>query len=217
MNKLGFINKIKTQLRLTHGIEIARRYLAMNAFDGVLPVLGILMGGLIIMSHQNPVFVYETSFLAIIGLSFAMLISGITSSYLTEGAERKRDILELERALLTDLDGSKIAEASKTTTVVISLINGLSPSLSALVTIFPLALPIFNIVSIELAFVISLIVGIVILFLLGMFLGKISETNRIIYGIKTLVAGSIVIMMMWFLFYLIMLKCIGSFCEKKIK
>ena len=199
MNKLGFINKIKTQLRLTHGIEIARRYLAMNAFDGVLPVLGILMGGLIIMSHQNPVFVYETSFLAIIGLSFAMLISGITSSYLTEGAERKRDILELERALLTDLDGSKIAEASKTTTVVISLINGLSPSLSALVTIFPLALPIFNIVSIELAFVISIIVGIVILFLLGMFLGKISKTNRIIYGIKTLVAGSIVIMMMWFL------------------
>lgn len=194
---MGFIDKIKSQLRLTHGIEIARRYLAMNAFDGVLPILGILMGGLIVMSHQNPVFVYETSFLAIIGSSFAMLISGITSSYLTEGAERRRDILELEKSLLTNLDGSTIADASRTTTIVVSLINGLSPSISALITIFPLALPIFNIVSIELAFMISLIVGIVILFVLGMFLGKISKTNKIVYGIKTLAAGFIVIIMMW--------------------
>jgi predicted membrane protein (TIGR00267 family) len=198
MSKVGFIDKIILQLRLTHGIEIARRYLATNAFDGVLPVLGILMGGLIVMTHQNPVLVYETSFIAIIGSSFAMFISGITSSYLTEGAERKRDILELERSLLTDLDGSTIADASRTTTIVVSLINGFSPSISALVTIIPLAFPIFNIVSIELAFMISLIVGIIILFLLGMFLGKISKTNKIVYGIKTLAAGFIVIIMMWF-------------------
>ena len=197
MSKVGIIDKIVKHLRLTHGIEIARRYLAMNAFDGVLPVLGILMGGLIVMSHQNPVFVYETSFLAIIGLSFAMFISGITSSYLTEGAERKRDILELEKSLLTDLEGSTIADASRTTTIVVSLINGLSPSISALVTILPLTLPIFNIVSIELAFMISLIVGIIIIFLLGMFLGKISKTNKIVYGTKTLAAGFIVIIMMW--------------------
>ena len=195
---MEFINKIKSQLRLTHGIEIARRYLAMNAFDGVLPVLGILMSGLIVMSHQNTVFVYETSFLAIIGSSFAMFISGISSSYLTEGAERKRDLLELEKSLLTNLDGSTIAGASRTTTIVVSLINGFSPSISALVTVIPLAFPIFNLVSIELAFVISLIVGIVILFVLGMFLGKISKTNKIVYGIKTLAAGIIVIIMMWF-------------------
>lgn len=197
MDRMGFIDKIKTQLRLTHGLEIARRYLAMNAFDGVLPVLGILMGGLIVMTHQDPVLVYETTLLAIIGSSFAMFVSGITSSYLTEGAERKRDILDLEKSLLTNLDGSAIAEASRTTTIVVSLINGLSPAISALVTIFPLALPIFNIVSIELAFIISLIVGIVILFILGMFLGKIAKTNRIVYGIKTLAAGFIVIIIMW--------------------
>jgi predicted membrane protein (TIGR00267 family) len=193
----GFIEKIALQLRLTHGMEIARRYLAMNAFDGVLPVLGILMGGLIAMTHQNPIFVYETSFLAIVGSSFAMLVSGITSSYLTEGAERKRDILELEKSLLRDLEGTAISEASKTTTIIVSLINGLSPSLTALLTIIPMLLPVFNIVSIELSFVFSIIVGMVVLFLLGSFLGKISKTNIVLYGVKTLAAGFIVVIMMW--------------------
>jgi predicted membrane protein (TIGR00267 family) len=169
----------------------------MNAFDGILPVIGILMGGLLTLSFQDPILVYQTSLVAIIGTSFAMLISGITSSYLTESAERKRDIKELEQSLLTDLGKTAIVKAQRTTTLVVSLINGLSPALAALATVVPLLIPLFMTISVDLAFIMSIAVGLMILFVLGMFLGSVSQTNGIVYGIKTLGAGIIVVVMMW--------------------
>jgi predicted membrane protein (TIGR00267 family) len=89
-------------------VEIARRYLAMNAFDGVLPVIGILMGGLITLSSQSPALVYQTTILAILGTNLAMFVSGISSSYLAEEAERKREMKELEKSLLTKLEDSAL-------------------------------------------------------------------------------------------------------------
>ncbi len=192
-----FYERVQAQLRLTQGTEIARRYLAMNAFDGVLPVLGIIMGGLASLAFQDPEVIFETSILAIFATSFAMLISGMTSSYLTEGAERKRDIEELERSLLSNLDGSVIVRATKTTTIVVSLINGLSPFLAALGTSAPLFLVLFGL-PVEVAFTLSVLVSLMILFVLGMFLGKVSSSNMTVYGIKTLAAGILVILMIWF-------------------
>jgi predicted membrane protein (TIGR00267 family) len=193
----SLLGRIRTQLKVAHGVEIARRYLAMNAFDGVLPVIGILMGGVIALAHQNPTFVYQTTLLAILGTSFAMLISGITSSYLTETAERQREIKELEHSMLTDLKDSGISKAARTTTIVVSLINGLSPSMAALATVVPLLLPLFTTLPIEISFYLSISVGLFVLFALGVFLGRVSKTNVIIYGLKTVAAGALVILLMW--------------------
>lgn len=190
------MDRVRVHLKLTQGEEIARRYLAMNAFDGVLPVLGIIMGGLASFSFQNPLIIFQTSLLAIFATTFSMLISGITSSYLTEGAERRRDMKELERSMLADLGGSGLAEATRTTVWVVSLINGLSPFLAGLATALPLML-VFLGLGIELAFMASIIVAMFILFLLGSFLGKVSQTNVIIYGLKTLGAGFIVMVVIW--------------------
>jgi predicted membrane protein (TIGR00267 family) len=193
----SFLDKIRIQLRVAHGAEIARRYLAMNAFDGVLPVIGILMGSVIALAYQNPVFVYQTTLLAILGTSFAMFVSGITSSYLTETAEREREIKELEHSMLTNLRDSGLSKAARTTTIVVSLINGLSPSMAALATAVPLFLPFFTGLAIEVSFYLSISVGLVVLFSLGVFLGRVSKTNVVIYGFKTVAAGALVIIMMW--------------------
>jgi predicted membrane protein (TIGR00267 family) len=193
----SLIDRIKAQLRLTHGAEIARRYLAMNAFDGVLPVLGIIMGGFASLAFQESRVIFETSILAIFATSFAMLISGITSSYLTEGAERKRDIEELERSLLRSLDGSVIVKATRTTTVVVSLVNGLSPFLAAMATTAPLFLVFYGF-DIAYTFMLSVVVAMGVLFVLGIFLGKVSNSNMIAYGLKTLAAGILVVIMIWF-------------------
>ncbi|MHA2424272.1 MAG: VIT1/CCC1 transporter family protein [Candidatus Thorarchaeota archaeon] len=193
----GLFDRVKAQLRITHGSEIARRYLAMNAFDGVLPVLGIIMGGFASLAFQDSQVIFETSILAIFATSFAMLISGITSSYLTEGAERKREIEDLERSLLRSLDGTVIVKATRTTTVVVSLVNGLSPFAAALTATVPLFLVFYG-YSIELVFFLSVVVSMLILFLLGLFLGKVSRSNMIVYGFKTLAAGFLVMLMIWF-------------------
>ncbi|MFW9885836.1 MAG: hypothetical protein ACFFEX_15725 [Candidatus Thorarchaeota archaeon] len=193
----SFFDRIQIQLNVAQGAQIARRYLAMNAFDGVLPVIGILMGGVVALAYQSPMFVYQTTLLAILGTSFAMFVSGITSSYLTETAEREREIKELEHSMLTNLRDSGLSRAARTTTIVVSLINGLSPSMAALVTAVPLFLPFFIAMPIEISFYLSISVGLAVLFSLGVFLGRVSKTNVVIYGIKTLAAGALVIFMMW--------------------
>jgi VIT1/CCC1 family predicted Fe2+/Mn2+ transporter len=37
-----------------------------------------------------------------------------------------------------------------------------------------------------------------VLFILGLFLGRVSRTNMFVYGLKTLAAGVLVMMMIWF-------------------
>jgi len=81
--------------------EIARRYFVINAFDGVLTIMGVLMGNMA-AGVANPNIVITT------GLStrIAMGISGLWGSYLTESAERKHDLDELSSSTLTDLNNS---------------------------------------------------------------------------------------------------------------
>lgn len=188
------MEQIRRHLEITQGVEIARRYFAMNAFDGLLPILGILVGGYLSMDTQDPALIYQTSLLAILATSSAMLVSGITSSYLTEGAERKRDIEELEGSMLASLKESLISKASRTTTVILSIINGLSPFLTGLLTASPLILVTIGF-GIETSFLIAVLMGMAILFVLGTFLGHVSRSNIVIYGLKTLAAGVMIVIL----------------------
>ena len=195
--ELSFVDCIRKQLAITQGGEIARRYFAMNAFDGLLPILGILVGGFVSLYHQTPLVIFQTPSLAILATSMAMFISGLTSSYLTEGAEQKRDMEELEQARIADLGKSMIWQASRTTTIVVSIINGLSPFLTGLLTASPLLLVIFGL-GIHTAFLSAILMGLVILFFLGGYLGHVSRTNMVIYGIKTASAGVAIVLLTYF-------------------
>lgn len=93
--------------------DIARRYFVMNFFDGVLTVLGIVMGGFInyLLSPENApsqIFLVASA----IATSVAIGISGITGGYLSERAERKRNIIELHRAMV-DFETPKEETANK--------------------------------------------------------------------------------------------------------
>lgn len=192
----SLFERIMHHLELTGGTEIARRYFAMNAFDGILPVVGIIMGGFISLVHQEPRFVFETVLLGSIGTSIAMFISGVSSSYLTEQAERKRDVKELGKSMLHDMSHTIYAKASRTTTIIVSVINGVSPTLAALGTISPMFLSLFGILDTVSAMYISIVAGLILLFSLGLFLGKISKVSIWISGLKTLSAGFLTVLMM---------------------
>ena len=163
--------------------EIARRYFAMNAFDGILTIIGVLMGNLS-AGVDNPNVVITT------GLStcIAMGISGLWGSYLTESAERKHNLEELGRSTLTDLNNTKIGKASRYAAIIISIVDGLSPFLAALLVLIPFFLnAMFP--TIQIVYYTTLGVALVTLFGLGIFLGNISKDNLIISGVKTVVAG----------------------------
>jgi len=192
----SFFDRMMHHLQLTEGTEIARRYFAMNAFDGILPVVGIIMGGFISLVNQEPRFVFATVLLGSIGTAIAMFISGISSSYLTEQAERKRAVKELGKSMLADMSHTIYAEASRTTTLIVSVINGISPTLAALGTISPMFLSTLGILDPVIAMYLSIVAGLILLFSLGLFLGKISKVNIWISGLKTLSAGFLTVLMM---------------------
>jgi predicted membrane protein (TIGR00267 family) len=163
--------------------EIARRYFVMNAFDGVLTIIGMLMGNMA-AGVTNPNIVITTG----LSTSIAMGISGLWGSYLTESAERKHDLDELSQSTLTDLNGSRIGRASRYAAVVVSIVDGISPLLAALLVLIPFFFyRIFP--NIQIVYYTTLSLALVTLFALGVFLGNISKENLIISGIKTAVAG----------------------------
>jgi predicted membrane protein (TIGR00267 family) len=167
--------------------EIARRYFAMNAFDGVLTIIGVLMGNLLAQVKEPRVVVVTG-----LSTSLAMGISGLWGSYLTESAERRHEIDELESYTLTDLQETKIGKASRLAAVMVALIDGLSPFVASMLVLVPFFLAgLFPVVT--WAYYAAIGMALLTLFGLGLFLGKISKENLFLSGVKTVIAGTICI------------------------
>jgi len=188
----GRINRIMRALELTKGVEIARRYLAMNAFDGALTMLGLILGGLITINPAMPAeasLQFNAILLAAAGTSIAMAISGFSGSYLTESAEREREVEEMGKAMLSDMSESMYAKATKTTSMVVAVVDGASPAIAAFIIITPLFFVPSGVLDYRAAFYIAIAICMALLFALGLFLGAVSKKNMWVYGAKTLFAG----------------------------
>ncbi|MGY5875974.1 MAG: hypothetical protein RTU30_09525 [Candidatus Thorarchaeota archaeon] len=198
----GVVERVKTALEITEGAEIARRYLAMNAFDGALTMLGLILGGLFTMNPANPHIVFNSILLAAVGTSVAMAVSGFSGSYLAESAEREREVDEMGKAMLTDMSESMYAKATRTTSLVVALVDGFSPAVAALIVISPLMLVPFGLLSHFVSFYFAIVICMGLLFVLGLFLGKVSGKSMWVYGAKTLFAGIVTAILMLLISFL---------------
>ncbi len=179
----NLLHQLRTYNRLAGIAEIARRYFAMNAFDGVLTIIGVLMGNLT-ARVEDPRIVVSTG----LATCIAMGVSGLWGAYLTEAAERKRELIDLSRQTLIDLNETRIGRASRVAVVTVAVVDGLSPFLAALVVLIPFFVSgLFP--TITWTYYTSLGMALVALFGLGLFLGRVSRGNLIVYGFKTVVAG----------------------------
>lgn len=166
--------------------EIARRYFAMNAFDGVLTAIGVLVGG-----YLGGVDSPRAVFILVLTTAVGMGVSGFYGSYLVERAEREREMHELEESTLTSLQDTTIASASRYASVVIAAIDGGSPFAAALILMIPFAFT--GVVSMHAAYYLAVAVGLVELFFLGVFLGAVSRERLWVSGVKLVVAGLIAV------------------------
>jgi predicted membrane protein (TIGR00267 family) len=169
--------------------EIARRYAAMNAFDGILTIMGVLMGSY--TAHvRDPRIVISTG----LATAVAIGVSGLWGAYLTETAERKRSLDELEQSTLSDLSNTRLGRASRVAVITVALVDGLAPFLAALVVLLPFFLALQpSLCSLlrgpaELYYV-ALGTGLGALFAVGVFVGSISRDRLLIAGAKTVAAG----------------------------
>lgn len=93
--------KLKAYAKITNLWAIARRYFVNNFYDGMLTVLGILIGFLILIIESDTHMVNSRLvILTGIGTSISMFISGSTSSYLSEKAEQRKLKVELYQAMI---------------------------------------------------------------------------------------------------------------------
>ncbi len=182
----GSWEKFRTYLRVSQAYKIARRLFVMNAFDGILTIMGVVIG-----VHFSGLTDPDIVITAGVGGSIAMGISGMSGAYLAERAERRRDLMKLESAMLVDLKKSQFARASEFATVVVALVDGISPAVGAVILI----LPYFFVprIDMEAAFRASLGLGLGCLFVLGLFLARISHERMIVSGVRMILVGLLTI------------------------
>ncbi len=180
------LKQIKTLLEISHSDEIMRRYFVVNGYDGALTMLGLIMGFYI--SDRVELAVVITSCLA---AALALGMSGISSAYISEAAERRRTLAQLEKAMVTTLDESHHARAVKLIPWLVALVNGMAPLLIALIIIAPLWLARSGMVMPMGPLPAAMAVALVIIFLLGVFLGRVGGTFWLWSGLQSLAVASI--------------------------
>ena len=172
---------------------IARRYFITNGFDGALTMLGLLAG-----FYTSGTVPLSVAISACLGAAIALFMSGISSAYLSESAERKKELHELEQAVLTDLEDSDYGQASRYVPVMVALVNGLSPLLLSLVIISPLWLAQQGFSLYFPPVVTAIIIALIVIFLLGIFLGRVSRTFWLWSGLRSLAVALLTLMIILF-------------------
>ncbi len=181
-----FWEKIKEYNKIANIAEIGRRYFVMNSFDGILTILGILIGSYI-AGINDPKVILITGF----GASVAMGVSGVWGTYLTEEAERKKKLKELSRHTLRSLHKTKIGRAERAAALIIAFIDGVAPFVAALIVISPFFFA--STISMQMAYYVAVAIAFVLLMLLGVFLGQISKESIFLNAVKMMIAGVICI------------------------
>ena len=181
------IKKWKQYSKISGVGSITRRYFVMNAFDGALTMLGVVIGAYVSgILYQSTVIIS-----AGIAGSIAMGASGVSGAYMTEKAERTKKLKKLEKAMLSDMKNGLHGKSHRFATVFAAVVDGASPALAAMLVISPFFFVNFGIIAPESAFFGCLGLTLIVLSLLGAYLAKISEESMIKYGIQMLFVGLI--------------------------
>jgi predicted membrane protein (TIGR00267 family) len=179
-----FSEKVRVYLRITKASGIVRRYFVMNGFDGAMTVFGIVLGSWIAGVSKSEIIV-----LAGLGACLAMGLSGFFGALMAEKAERERRLKEMEVATNNHVDPIQY-EAARFVTFYVALIDGLSPTLTASISLTPFILVSVGLISIWNAYITSLTLSLATLFLLGIYLGKVAKENGWLYGVAMLTVGA---------------------------
>ena len=181
--------RLKRILRYSNSAEYPRRYAVMNAFDGLITILGIILGSKLLGSAEAGQIVAAS-----VGALIAMGVSGASGTYMTEMAEQERKIKELQDAMLTNLEGTVLVKAHREAAVVSALVDSAAAIFAGLLAVAPYFLTVAGYLSEVAAFYSSLIISLSLLFTLGVFLGRVAGRSLLFSGLKALGIGCITLL-----------------------
>ena len=175
-------DQLRYLFKLSRAHKIARRYFVTNGFDGALTILGLNMGFYTSGTIPMPVIIS-----ADLGAAIALAVSGFVSAYMSESAEREQELQELEQAVVADLGNTVHGHAARLVPILIALVNGFAPLILALLIMLPLWLSQTEMVLPLAPLELSILIAFLVLFLMGVFLGVMSDRFWLWSGLKMLV------------------------------
>jgi predicted membrane protein (TIGR00267 family) len=175
----------RVSLHVGRARGITRRYFVTNGFDGALTMMGLIVGFRSTGNVTLPI-----AITACLSAAVALCMSGLSSAYLSETAERKKELQDLEQALLSDLSKSDYGKASRFVPILVAMVNGLSPLGISLIIITPLWLAESGIQLPFPPFLLAISIALFIILMLGVMLGRLSNEFWLWTGLRTLaIAG----------------------------
>jgi predicted membrane protein (TIGR00267 family) len=191
---MNLLDQTSFILRITRSSDILRRYFVVNGFDGALTMLGLIIGFLVSDAGDLAVIINVC-----LGAAIALGMSGLSSAYVSEAAERRRALGKLEQAMITDLRDSAHGEAARGVPLLIALVNGMAPLIISILILVPLfldraglSLPLHPLYA-------AIAVALLVIFLLGVFLGRISGVSWLRSGIQTLLVAILTVTLIYLL------------------
>jgi predicted membrane protein (TIGR00267 family) len=181
---MSLLRQTRFLLDITRTHEIVRRYFVVNGFDGALTMLGLIIGFLVSAPADLSVVINVC-----LGAAIALGMSGLSSAYISESAERKHALEKLERAMISDLQDSAHGDATRWVPLLIALVNGLAPLVISIFILSPLWLALAGVVLPVPPLHAAIFVALLLIFLLGVFLGRISGVTWLRSGIQTLLVA----------------------------
>jgi predicted membrane protein (TIGR00267 family) len=183
---VSLLQQAKLLVSISRTDDIVRRYFVVNGFDGALTMLGMIIGFLVSATHDLALVMN-----ACLGAAIALGMSGLSSAYVSEVAERKRALDQLEEAMITDLSGTAHGDAARWVPLWVAVVNGAAPFLISLVILLPLwlanmgaELPVSPLHS-------AIVIALVLVFLLGVLLGRIAGISWLRSGVQTLLVAMV--------------------------
>jgi predicted membrane protein (TIGR00267 family) len=159
------------------GIEESR-YIILGTIDGLLAVLGIVIGTQSITSDLR----------IVVGASLsgavALALTNGAGSYLAESTVEYAKIARMEKAILRRLHDTSIEKKAKKKIVAQSLVHGGSSFLGSMIPIVPLLIPPLANGPLP-----SIVLSVMTLVGLGFLSGKVSKTRVIVSVIKMVGLG----------------------------
>jgi predicted membrane protein (TIGR00267 family) len=182
MAKKSLTKRIKAALALPDTLPSMRRYFVNTIFDATFVMLGVIIGSALSSDPRHNIIITT-----LVTSAFALAISTGSSVYEAENLEQSRRMSEIGRAMLTNVEDTDLGRASRTSIVLIALINSMAPLVAGIVTVTPFLL--LSITDVILAAEISISLAILMMFITGFFMGRASGKNPWIKGARMAVIG----------------------------
>jgi len=159
-----------------------RRYFVNTMFDSTFAVLGIIIGSALTADADSGLVIAT-----IITSCVALAISTGSSVYEGETLEQSRRMDEIGRAMLRPVEETNLGKASKASAAIIALSNSLAPLMSGAIIVSPFVL--LGDETILVAAEVAIVLAIILLFITGFIMGKISERNPWWKGMRMALVG----------------------------